>query len=105
MPHEMDVPFTVWLRVAHTHLFRVIVLNEPLEEHLSLLLEVVHLQVVNDANLVAPFLVSTEVQVASQQWLIDIGNFREPEIFLRLATVFTERFLVNTLNHFKILIG
>jgi len=91
--------------VAHTYLLRVLVLNVPLEQNLSFLLKVVHLQIVDDADLVAPFFISTEKQITSKQWLITVANFREAEIFLRLATILIDGSMVSILNLFKALLG
>ena len=91
--------------MAHTYLLRVLVLNVPLEQNLSFLLEVVHLQIVDDADLVAPFFISTEKQITSKQWLIAVANFREAEIFLRLATILIDGSMVSILNLFKALLG
>lgn len=91
--------------MANTYLLRILVLNEPLEQNLSFLLEVVHLQIVDDADLVAPFFISTEKQITSKQWLITVANFREAEIFLRLATILIDGSMVSILNLFKALLG
>lgn len=91
--------------MAHTYLLRVLVLNVPLEQNLSFLLKVVHLQIVDDADLVAPFFISTEKQITSKQWLITVANFREAEIFLRLATILIDGSMVSILNLFKALLG
>ena len=64
LAHELDVAIAVWVRVAHADLLGVILLDVGLEEHFRLFVKVVSDQIIDDADLVDPLLVSTEEQVA-----------------------------------------
>lgn len=89
--------------MAHAHLLNVVVFNPPLELHLKLLLEVVSLQIINDADLIAPFLIATQVEVTGQEIRV-ISNLRESKIFSRLSAILVDGRLVDRLDHIVILL-